>query len=349
MGSPVAVIRKNNSSGVVFSDGEWTNSNLWFGEFSAGASSVLRYEYSEGCTGNSSGVLNTSGVTYQSNQNTSRCIRAVYTNGEVSDWSLPYVFRIDKENPSTSINKPSASNSSEIEVGNCYVKENGSGKQYNNCFYKTVDVTGTAFDNYSGIKSQKISCSAVTNEGKKWNLQAKSVSDKQIQVTANVPKNVLSVEKVTCTFQATDYAGNSNTTSTNFYMGNGWWLHPGGYMGERGWYYFAEGKQVTGWHYIYWYNGDKSDGQFDWYYFFDGTETTAKNNCAGPKYEMARYWCKEIGGHPGWYYLAYSWSSVDNNRWVPDGSMLSSGTWVIDGSEYTFNSSGRCIKGKGCY
>lgn len=351
LGVPVAVVRLNNSTGATWSSGNWTKESLWFGEFSAASAvPIARYEYSENCTGKVTGVLNTSGVVYNAPQNTSRCIRAVDINGKTSGWSLPYYFRIDKLPPQVFITTPTVDNSKDIVGGTCYVKENGRGNKYN-CFYRDVDLTGTASDSLSGIKSKGISCSAVTNQGKKWNVKTKKINDSKLKVIANVPKEELSVEKVTCTFTASDVAGNSESVSTSFYMGNGWWLHPGGDKGGDGWYYFANGEQLLGWQNIYWYNNSvNSAGQFDWYYFYDGTESNAINGCSGPKYEMARGWCKEIGGYHGWYYFRYGTSQqVNNNRWFPDGSMFFNGTFTIDGSSYNFNSSGRCIQGNGCY
>ena len=341
---PSAVIRKNTSSGEIFPSGRWTNENLWFGEFDAYADSgIARFEYSEGCTGNVSGVLNNSGVTYTTNQDVSRCIRAVDNNGNVSNWSSPYIFKIDKDPPVANVNRNGE------KSGDCYVKENGSGKTYGDCFYTTVDVLSESTDNLSGISTEKLSCSAVTNDGKKWDLKTEKVSSGHLKVMANIPTSTLSIAKVTCKVTANDNAGNSSNNTVSFNLGNGW--VGDNYANDRwnDWYYYGNGKMLTGWQNIYWYNDDYPNGQFNWYYFFDGTETASKNECYGPKNKMAWGWCKNIGGYTGRYFFNdYSMAYNESGNWFPDGSMFSGGTFYIDNQPYVFDASGRCVSGSGC-
>ena len=88
------------------------------------------------------------------------------------------------------------------------------------------------------------------------------------------------------------------------------WLKDGGY-----WYYLGKyGAMLTGW--------QKIDGY--WYYM----------NSTGA---MQKGWVKTDGK---WYYLR---PSANNPASGPEGAMLSSGSWTIDGKLYRFDSSGACL------
>ena len=63
---------------------------------------VDHFEYSDGCTGNVSGILNTEGVTFSTSQDTRYCVRGVGSTGKMTEWSTPYYFRIDKTAPTCS-------------------------------------------------------------------------------------------------------------------------------------------------------------------------------------------------------------------------------------------------------
>ena len=103
---PTATIREDNANGKVHTNSNsWTSKTLWWGDFRVaddGGDSIDHYEYSEGCTGKSSGNLSSS-YTYSSNKNTSYCIRAVNSSNLYSDWSDPYYFKIDKTAPTISV------------------------------------------------------------------------------------------------------------------------------------------------------------------------------------------------------------------------------------------------------
>lgn len=347
VGNISATIRENNSEGDILENkNEWTNKTLWFGEFRMDSENVVdRFEYSDGCTGNVSGILNTEGVTFSTSQDTRYCIRGVDSMGQASEWSTPYYFRIDKTPPEVTIEQTKDSNDS----GTCYVKENGKGKTYD-CSVLKTNVDGTAEDKHSGINAKNISCSAVTSDGGNWTLKQEKIDQDSIAITPNIPTNLLSIAKVTCKYEVTDKVGNSNAKTTTFNIGNGWSVRSNTGLGV--WNYYNLGKKVTGWQRLYWYNPAAPAGAFNWYYFYDGTETASKNGCSGEKYEMARGWCKEIGGYSGWYYFnrgGLDAGSPTNPGWFPDGSMFSNGSWWISNGTYTFDASGRCVSGNGCY
>ena len=75
---PTSEIRKNNSTGTIQKNqNKWTTNTLWWGNFkSTSTSGIDHYEFSEGCTGNKSGNLE-SYYTYSTDKNTTYCIRAV--------------------------------------------------------------------------------------------------------------------------------------------------------------------------------------------------------------------------------------------------------------------------------
>ena len=101
IGNISATIRENNSEGDILENkNEWTNKTLWFGEFRMDSENAIdRFEYSKGCTGSVTGVLNMEGETFSTTQDTQYCIRGVDSTGQVSEWSTPYYFRIDKTEP----------------------------------------------------------------------------------------------------------------------------------------------------------------------------------------------------------------------------------------------------------
>ena len=101
VGNISATIRENNSEGDILENkNEWTNKTLWFGEFRMDSENVVdRFEYSDGCTGDVTGILNTEGVTFSTSQDTRYCIRGVDSTGKMTEWSTPYYFRIDKTAP----------------------------------------------------------------------------------------------------------------------------------------------------------------------------------------------------------------------------------------------------------
>lgn len=102
---PTADIRIGNQSGdIVSNSNQWTSNTLWWGNFRVannGGADIQHYEYSEGCTGEKTGNLQTD-YTYSRNKNTSYCIRAVNSAGS-SEWSSPYYFKIDKTKPTISV------------------------------------------------------------------------------------------------------------------------------------------------------------------------------------------------------------------------------------------------------
>ena len=101
VGNISATIRENNSEGDILENkNEWTNKTLWFGEFRMDSENAVdRFEYSDGCTGDVTGILNTEGVTFSTSQDTRYCIRGVDSTGKMTEWSTPYYFRIDKTAP----------------------------------------------------------------------------------------------------------------------------------------------------------------------------------------------------------------------------------------------------------
>jgi len=103
-GTASSTIRIGSSTGTVRANTTaWTNQTLWWGSFTAtdtGGSGVSYYQYSNGCTGTSSGTLSAS-YTYSSNVNYTFCIRAVDAAGNAGAWSGAYYIKIDKTAPPT--------------------------------------------------------------------------------------------------------------------------------------------------------------------------------------------------------------------------------------------------------
>lgn len=106
------------------------------------------------------------------------------------------------------------------------------------------------------------------------------------------------------------------------------WIKPG-----ATWYYLrtakdnpltgAMGGMCTGWAKI-----------GSWYYYFRPSDNTP---IAGPLGGMCTGWIK-VGS--SWYYLNTATNTPASGR--PEGAMLSSGNFVINGKTYNFNSSGVC-------
>ncbi len=98
---PKATIRINSKSGKVRKNTtKWINKTLWFGNFRStdATTSVDRYEYSDGCTGNKTGILD-SEIVYRDTIKKNICIRAIDELENTSEWSRPYYIRIDKIDP----------------------------------------------------------------------------------------------------------------------------------------------------------------------------------------------------------------------------------------------------------
>lgn len=103
------------------------------------------------------------------------------------------------------------------------------------------------------------------------------------------------------------------------------------------WYHFGgSGAMDTGWF--------KSPSSGYWYYLGeDGAARTGWNSIGGNWYvfdsggAMYRGWYQEGSA---WYYLRTA-ANVPSGG--PEGSMLCSGTWTINGKAYSFDSSGACL------
>ncbi|MBE6158082.1 MAG: prepilin-type N-terminal cleavage/methylation domain-containing protein [Firmicutes bacterium] len=99
---PTSQVKSYGDTGNTFTIGEniWSKVTLWWGNFSAtdGQSGIDHYEYSEGCTGAKSDNL-ASYYLYDHNKNTYYCIRAVDKVGNIGDWSSPYYFNVDLNDP----------------------------------------------------------------------------------------------------------------------------------------------------------------------------------------------------------------------------------------------------------
>lgn len=101
------------------------------------------------------------------------------------------------------------------------------------------------------------------------------------------------------------------------------------------WYRFSNsGIMLTGWQKIGYY----------WYYMnSSGVMQTGWQKINGYWYylnsegEMQTGWYKENGS---WYYLRPA-TNTPGTR--PEGSMLHSGTWTINGKAYRFDSGGVCL------
>ena len=97
--TPTSQVHYNGSTGALKTDTNWTNQNLWWGNFSSNSvSGIDHYEYSEDCKNKTGNVAN--GTLYQIDMNKSYCLRAVNKVGAVSPWSSASTFRIDKTAPS---------------------------------------------------------------------------------------------------------------------------------------------------------------------------------------------------------------------------------------------------------
>ena len=137
VGNISATIRENNSEGDILENkNEWTNKTLWFGEFQMDSENAVdRFEYSDGCTGHVTGILNTEGVTFSTSQDTRYCIRGVDSTGKMTEWSTPYYFRIDKTAPTCSSSGGGSWTRNAVTItGTCNDADSG-------CAQKTVSQT----------------------------------------------------------------------------------------------------------------------------------------------------------------------------------------------------------------
>lgn len=233
------------------------------------------------------------------------------------------------------------------------IQENGTGKTYSDVNLKDVILTTTYSNDINNVKLQ---CKGVDNLNKEYsNIELIDNGNKSYTVKSNVDS--LIVATITCTLTGVNEKSEQLEDTVSFKMGNGWtWGEEDpDTNGNPKYYYYKNGQMVTGWQWLYWYNDYIPIGQYNWHYFYDGTETSSNNGCYGEKNKMALGWCKNVGGYTGWYYLNFPFdvSNVDNAMF-PYGSMLSNVTANIrnyDGSysSYTFNASGRCISGNGCF
>ena len=242
----------------------------------------------------------------------------------------------------------------EVLLGDSTVKEGGLAKIYNNVNFKDVKLNAI----YSNdIDNVKLTCSGIDNLKNKYDsIELINVENNKYEVKSNVDS--LIVVDISCTLTGTDRNKKEVRDTVNFKIGNGWYLIEETSSDDLpDFYYYKAGNLLTGWQYIYYYREDLPlEGQYNWYYFYDGTETSANNGCSGDKNKMAYGWCKNVGGYTGWYYL-YSgplYVSGVSPLSQPAGSMLSNVTAQIKNdaglySSYTFNSSGRCTNGNGCF
>lgn len=242
----------------------------------------------------------------------------------------------------------------EVLLGESIVKENGLAKIYKNVNFKDVKMDAI----YSNdINDVDLMCSGVDNLNNKYdNVELNNEGNDKYTLKSNVDS--LIVVDINCTLTGTDKNSKHLSDTVNFKIGNGWYMDgPSGPDIFEDFYYYKAGKLLTGWQQIYFYRDDfPSGGQYNWYYFYDGTETSANNGCYGDRNKMAYGWCKNIGGYTGWYYLYTAPSYVQGVSPLsqPYGSMLSNITVQIKNyngsySSYTFNSSGRCTSGNGCF
>ena len=242
----------------------------------------------------------------------------------------------------------------EVLLGDSHVRENDLGKVYKNVNLKDVKLTAI----YSNdINDVNLECSGIDNLKNKYD-NVELINDGEDKYTVKSNVDSLIVADISCTLTGTDKNFKHLSDTVNFKIGNGWYID--GLSGPdifEDYYYYKAGKLLTGWQQIYYYRDDlPSGGQYNWYYFYDGTETSTDNGCYGDKNKMAYGWCKNIGGSTGWYYLYTDPSYVSGVSPLsqPYGSMLSNVTVQIKNyngsySSYTFNSSGRCTSGNGCF
>ena len=233
------------------------------------------------------------------------------------------------------------------------IQENVVGKTYSNVNLKDVILTTTYSNDINNVKLQ---CSGVDNLNKEYsNIELIDNGNKKYTVKSNV--DGLIVATITCTLTGVNEKLEQLKDTVSFKIGNGWIIgdvDPDSDFKDNKFYYYKKGELVTGWQTLYWYNENIPAGQYNWYYFYDGTETDASNGCSGEKNKAAVGWCKNVGGYTGWYYLNISvYTNIPYTIFIY-GSMLSNITANIrnaDGSysSYTFNASGRCISGNGCF
>ena len=232
------------------------------------------------------------------------------------------------------------------------IQENGVGKTYSDVNLKDVILTTTYSNDINNVKLQ---CSGVDNLNKEYsNIELIDNGNKKYTVKSNV--DGLIVATITCTLTGVNERLEQLKDTVSFKIGNGWIIgetDPDN-SGDAKYFYYKKGELVTGWQSLYWYSVHIPAGQYNWYYFYDGTETAVDNGCLGEKNKMTMGWCKNVGGYTGWYYLNINVYTNIPYTLFPYGSMLSNITANIrnaDGSysSYTFNASGRCISGNGCF
>lgn len=244
-------------------------------------------------------------------------------------------------------------NKEEVLLADSQIQENGTGKTYSDVNLKDVILTTTYSNDINNVKLQ---CKGVDNLNKEYsNIELIDNGNKSYTVKSNVDS--LIVATITCTLTGVNEKLEQLKDTVSFKIGNGWIIgdvDPDSDFKDKKFHYYKKGELVTGWQSLYWYTEDIPAGQYNWYYFYDGTETAADNGCLGEKNKMAMGWCKNVGGYTGWYYLNIKEYTNIPYTLFPYGSMLSNITANIrndDGSysSYTFNASGRCISGNGCF
>ena len=363
------VYRKNEMSGLPASSlNQWQTVPIKVKiGFSESTSVIEKYEIDYGCDGAVDSTQVPSGadndyikesdgsVKEFSNINSTVCVRAVDASGAVSSWAGPTILKVDTEFPTAEIKNITGDNvGTTRRTGDCHYRNNGRGGIKSGCYLDTIALEPSYSTPSSGIdhSNTKFVCATYKNgnTSEPWDVEIKRTATNGIQVTPNVPTSDPSIVRLSCELTVTSGAGNQSKKSIDLYFGNGWWLDSGG-TGK--WYYYGQAKMLTGWNNLFWYASVNPAGQYNWYYFNDGTETYEANriNGAGNKGQMATGWIKEVGGYHGWYYCSGGGSitAVDNFNWFPGGAALVNGTWTIGGSNYKFDSSGRCIQGSGCY
>ena len=229
---PTATIRQDNNTGpIVSNSNKWTSKTLWWGDFRVdddGGADIIRYEYSEKCTGKKSGNLSTS-YTYKSNKNTSYCIRAVNSSGFYSDWSSPYYFKIDKTAPTISVNVYKRDSKSGKKTGNPIFKKNVTGgtATISNYDYPSNHNGWLNKKNYPGGVVFEISYSdnyVLAKKGRLWNSGSEALNyDKFVLenisgTSGKATENAVGEGERKLRYTIKDAAGNSSNMYINAHI-----------------------------------------------------------------------------------------------------------------------------------
>lgn len=146
---PTSNVRYNNASGTIKNDTNYTNQNLWWGDFSSTdrGSGINHYEYSDGCTGISNGI--SLGGNYRDTMNKRYCVRSVDNAGNYSNWSKPTYIKIDKIVPTCkSSGNDVWTNQDSVTITGICSDEGGSGCRSNaSKVVSTSSSPGTVYDN----------------------------------------------------------------------------------------------------------------------------------------------------------------------------------------------------------